>query len=268
MKFEARTYAIALLCVCELSVVSRHRDGFKVEWQNGTDVAASVLQLFEVRPVPAAYDEHSHWSFASVTNTATHSSAYDDEFARGWPDLIGETIYAPDNVAGAIQLGKSGSPGRLQITNVSASAEQILIRSQVRNANSGRRMRVECLGGDGKATTNVVDMTEEFSDYLVDLAGATNVVMYPTSQKALVQISDIRLISSYHPAYIGTNAVAFANAGLRGRWTFAGLLPGDYLCRLETRFVDGSPPEISPYSAITLSPDDPPLPVGFAIHVR
>ena len=264
-----RNFAFALLCATDFCVTSQHSDGFRVKWANDEDAAYAIVELSELRPVPAQYTELSHWSFSSVTNL-TGTSRPCKTFQDSWPDLVGDRIYEPTASSGVIQLGTSENPGFLCITSITQSAEHLIFRAKVKN-DEDRRMRIERYE-PASCSTNFVVMTEELSDYAFAIAGATNITLRPNSLRALVQISDIRLVSDYHEPSTATNSIYSANAGLRTRWTFRGLSPGDYAWRIQTFFSDDTsddtPSTYSPFFPISLSPLDPPLPRGTILSIQ
>ena len=261
----------ALLCAGALCVTSQYRDGFKVAWQNDEDASSSVLQLCRAKPVPDKSDELKSWSFDSVANP---SGSLDDSiaatFSSLWPGLEGELLSVVERTNGLVQVGTTAKRGFLRISDVPSSVEDVFFRARIRNISAGPK-RLNIYSIDSTGATNAVRqvyLTDQLCEYsapvsnAVAIVFATNVIRYPP------QFADIRLVADYRPAYVSTNTVMYANAGLGNSGVFYNLEPGDYLWRVESRFADGAPPVFSPFLDVSLSSDDSPLPLGFTIRVR
>ena len=216
--------------------------------------------------MPATFNEIEHWSFAAVTNTSRISVNYDEQFAKSWPDLLGEVIYVASNTIGAVQVGKTDTRGYIHVTNIVEQVQDIIIRTRVRDEDHQHKMFVVCI--NDAIATNKVDISAEFMDYVVAVTNAREVVITSSAKNHPLQVADIRLVSDYRPPFIQTNTLSRTNVRMRHSWTFRNIPTGDYLWRVESLFGDGSQSAFSPYSAISLSPDSPRVPTGFCISIR
>lgn len=261
----------ALLCVGGLCVTSQYRDGFKVAWQNDEGISSSVIELCRAEHVPASFSELASWSFASVTNTkAVLDRSINDTFSSVWPGLEGEIIGAVKSTNGLIQVGTTTAKGYLRIVDVPSGAEDVLFRARIHKINEGpKRVVVSCIDSTGATNaTSKIYLTDEVCEYMAPVTNARSVVFSASAKDYPPQFSEIRLIADYRPAYFATNSISRTEAGLRNTWLFHHLSPDDYFCRVESFCSDGTRSNSSPFLFVSLSPEDPPIPVGFTIRVR
>lgn len=263
---NTRHLAVVLLCAAELCVTAKYRDAFTCCWPNDDRAVSTTAELCAVEDIPADFGETvSRWSFASVTNLTGNVANLEERFAREWPDLDGEVIRVATNTVGAIQVGLTKARGYVTIPQIPDDAKYIIIRACVRRDENGRYMVVECIGDT--IVSNKTAITEAMQDYAIELGDAKVVRLSPSAQASPLQVADIRLVSDYSPPRRQTNLVSRTKVGRPCRKTFRYLTPGDYIWRLESYLSDGSC-IASPFSAVTLSPSDPPYPTVFTISLR
>lgn len=257
----------ALLCVGGLSVTSQFCDGFKVAWTNDVPAGSAVLELCTIRHIPASSTELADWSFASVSNSQgrlDHSIA--DTFSLLWPGLECELASAVENTNGLIQVGTTGNRGILRIVDIPSGVDDVSFTARIRR--DSKKLNICSIGYDGNTNSfHQVVLTDELKEYLAPATNAAQLVFYTNNKDFPPQFAEIRLISGYTGAFVSTNMISRVNAGQRTSWLFHHLTPGDYIWRIESRFLNGTPATFSSFFDVSLYPDDPPIPRGFTIRI-
>lgn len=247
-------------------------DGFVAEWTLASGAVATRLRVEEIVNIPEQCESLAAWDFSAMTNSSGNVANIENGFSERWPGLSGQTLRAPANSCGVVQIGVNDRAGQLKIERVPHGAEHLIVRATIRNQKGNRYMAMDCLDETGATNaTQKILVAGEFADYAFPVSGTStaSLAIHSTNKDYPLLVESLRFVKDLVAAHTATNDVASVDAPApRRHWAFRGLHPGEYLWRRADIMPGDTPPVWSDTARIELSPDAPRMPRPLNIIFR
>ena len=247
-----------------------YRDAFFASWQPDERSVSFEVNVGRVVTTETPDERERIWDFSSLTNTGGNTITFTPPLPGSLAGVTGENLCLSGKAGGHIQVGKSGTVGRLVLPLGKKEGGVSCSFTAWHHASDGDGdIPVSYVTSSGETRgMDAVRVTGEPSLFQVALPeDAASLVLSSYTTRRLC-VSEVKAEADFIRVDVTTNH--FATVRTRQTETLIkDLAPGDWAWSVRAFDAKGIDSPWSPFRAVTLDPSRPPRqPPGFGIFVR
>lgn len=247
-----------------------YRDAFSASWQPDERSVSFEVNVGRVVTTETPDERERIWDFSSLTNMSGNTVTFTLPLPGPLAGVTGENLCLSGSAGGHIQVGKSGTGGRLVLPLGKKEGGVSCSFTAWRHASDddGDALVSYVTSSGETRGMDAVRVTGEPSQFQVALPNeAVSFVLSSYTTRRLC-VSEVKAEADFIRVDVMTNHFATV-CTLQSETLVKGLAPGDWVWSVRAFDEKGTDSPWSPFRAVTLDPSWPPWqPPGFGIFVR